>query len=129
MRKSHHEVTQEYYDQKKKDAEKASQEIERGYLEYRARELAKSPYMRAQNINMFKIVHQAFTGKTEPPEELQQQAIKVQEIFFETHPKRIYCDPSIYRTLFTEIKACEPLLRLVESMVGQDIHRARSYKS
>ena len=94
------------------------------YMNYRKRMLNKTSFQRAQNINIFKLVYQAFTDELMPPEELQKQAIEIQTKFFEKNPKRIYCDPLLFKHFFKGKKATESLMRLVVNCIQTDMEYA-----
>lgn len=98
--------------------------VQREYTDYRKRMLNKIPSQRAQNINIFKLVYQAFTEKLTPPEELQKQVIEIQTKFFEENPKRIYCDPLLFKSLFKGKKGNPHLMRLVANCIQTDMEYA-----
>jgi hypothetical protein len=118
-------VTQEMYDEVQRKKAKEAENEARAYYEYRTRVLAQSPYMRAQNLNLFKLVYQAFTGQIVPPADMREEAIKIQEAFFIKNPKRIYCDPALFRELIGGDGANRALLTLVETVIGQDMYYAK----
>lgn len=97
----------------------------------------QSPEKRAQSVGFFSFFFFAYTGE-QPTQEEKQKAIGIQTEFFTKNPKRIICDPLLFKELikrnrsgFTEKEGMRKLpvipaiLKNIQNIVAQDIFATR----
>lgn len=102
-----------------------TENIEIDYMKYREKIYDSGHEARAHNMNFFKLIYQAFTNEIELPNNLILRAVEIQDDFFKENPKRIYCDPVLFKGLFEKGKSHSPMLRVIESLVQQDMYHAK----
>ena len=100
---------------------------EKSYLKYREEQGKKTPFEKAQKLNIFNLMWQAFTGEITAPIEIQKQAIEIQTEFFgkEVNKKRIYCNPTLFKKILPEGKANGTMMFLIENLIKADLEYSK----
>jgi hypothetical protein len=105
-----------------KTAPSASQRPNQADVEYR-QELFRlrrmSPEARAQRLGFFKFIFYGFHRRNPTEKELK-MAQDIQEKFFTEHPKRIMCEPTLWRKILGEGSCNDRFLHIVENQMRQD---------
>jgi hypothetical protein len=114
------EETEEQREAKRQRMAEESAKIDRTYCEYRQTQFAKTPFIRAHNMNLFKLVWQMFTNEIEPPEDIKQKAQVIQMKYFEKHPEHLYCDPILFKEIVPNTVAIDSLMRIVIGLIQTD---------
>lgn len=96
------------------------------YLKMRDRMLKLTPEERAKDMNFFRIFYSGFTKRHSEEVKItdvliEDYVMKIQKDFFEKNPKRILCDPDLFKVLIKS-KECHPsVLNMTVGAVQQDI--------
>lgn len=102
--------------------------VDREYYGNRKARLALSPYERAKFTGLFELLYKA-ANKTNPSPQTLVQARVLQEKFFADNPKRMYCDPLLFKPLIGDQAPLnqwdESAVRLVYNCVQEDMHTAK----
>jgi len=99
-----------------------SDKISREYSLHRREINSQSPEQKAQRLEMFNLFYWGMTKEHNIPEDIKGKVIKIQTEFFKENPKRIYCDPILFRPLFEgKEKVFNPVLTIIERNVAEDM--------
>jgi hypothetical protein len=86
---------------------------------------ALSPEDKAKRMGFFRILYYGFTGMKseevmvgETP--IENYAEKIQRKFFEENPKRVYCDPFLFKPIIKSKGCDEAVMRLVNNCIIKD---------
>ncbi len=125
---------------KKEQNKEYLQDVEKEYLAMRKEKLLQTPEVRAKNLNIFKLLYWAATGRGHPAEEMIVNVIEIQKKFFAENLKRIYPDPMLFKEMLsgletnsysrnkdfisTEVLVRDAAMRVVEIQVGTDMRYA-----
>ncbi len=101
---------------------------ERSDIEYRkdlTEKRAQTASVRAQNLGLFRLMYWGFTGKKSEEvlvkgESIEKFAEKIQQKFFEENPKKIVCDPRLFKPLIKSDKCDATVVSIIEGIVRQD---------
>ena len=74
---------------------------------------------RANRIGFFSLIFSGFNGNLPDNEEIG-LAKEVQKKFFTENPRRVHCDPLLFKEIIGGQKCHDAILRLVENVVRQD---------
>ena len=109
--------------QKNKDA---SDNLNRAYIAFRREINSKTPEQKAQRLEMFNLLCWGITKEHQIPEDIKIKVIEIQTKFFEENPKRIYCSPVLFKSLFNEEnKIFNPAIAVIERVVAKDMNMAK----
>lgn len=115
---------------KKSNTENISR-VNREYLQEHKR--IRESNDKHKRVGLFKLMYWAMTGK-DPSKEDIQKAYKLQKKFFGDNPKRIHPDPRIFKSMINinfissgeaQDRFRVSAMRIVERVVGEDIHTCR----
>lgn len=86
---------------------------------------SESPDKRAKRLSFFRLIYWGFTSKKSEEVMIKEKSIeslaeKIQEKFFAENPKRIVCDPLLFKGLIKSGKCNPAVLSIVESLFIQD---------
>ena len=99
------------------------------YKKYRHQKLSLTTEQRGKNLSMFELLWWGATGKKEIPQNIADKAEITQKEFFAENPKRIYCDPILFKDLIPgrgELTIWQRgVFDVVERCVGIDMRYAR----
>lgn len=79
-----------------------SENADRQYWDHRKRTLNLSAVDRAKNLGLFRLFWWAMTGERSEGKAIEVEAWKIQKSFFEQNPKRMYCEPVLWRPLVNQ---------------------------
>lgn len=104
---------------------KAADEAHNEYMRERAIALLETPEVRAKRMGFFRIIYWGFTGKrsedvTVRGKSIEQMAETIQRKFFTEHPKRIICDPALYKPIIKSEVCHIKVMDLIERQIKQD---------
>lgn len=108
------------------------------YLADRKKILELTPQSRGERLGLFTLTWQIVTGKKDAPESVLIEARIAQTKFFTDNPKRIYPDGVIMRKIIEKHRKdaavdskssmwLVPGMRLVETLIAQDVTRQHAY--
>ena len=98
------------------------------YKKERTQILNLTPEQRGQRVGLFELLWWGATGTKEIPEDISDQVIEIQREFFRKNPKRIYCDPILFKKILPhkgELTIWQKgAFDIVEGCVGIDMRYA-----
>jgi len=98
------------------------------YKKERTQILSLTPEQRGQRIGLFELLWWGATGSKEIPEDIFKKTIQIQTKFFEENPKRIFCDPILFKKFLPHKGELTIWQRgafdIIESCVGTDMRYA-----
>lgn len=102
-----------------------TEEVHKEYKIEREKILSLPIEERAKRMGFFRLIYDGFTGKHsedikigEIP--LEKFVEKIQYDFFSKNPKRLYCDPILFKPLIKSTKCNEWVVPIIERVINQD---------
>ncbi len=101
------------------------------YLEERRKILALTPAERAKRMGFFRLMYWTYTGKKSEEVKIKDRPLeeiveKFQLKYFLENPRRVVCDPRMYKAFIKSPKANTFGLLTIEQIVRQDNFAARN---
>lgn len=103
-------------------ANELTRSLNKRYWEFRREINSLSPREKAMRLELFNLLYWGIVRKHNIPNDIKKKVMIIQEKFFEKNPKRIFCDPILFKNVFNgQSKSFNPAIKVIEMAVIEDV--------